>query len=219
MRVVIFGATGMIGQGVLRECLGDPRVTEVRAVVRSPLGTTHPKLTELLHRDLWDCAALEPRLTGLDACFYCLGVSAAGLDEAAYRRVTHDLTLALATLLLRLNPCLAFGYISGAGADSSERGRVMWARVKGVTENALLRLPFGRVHAFRPGVIQPLHGIQSRTRLYRVLYRVLGPLLPLLRRLAPDAITTTEQLGRAMLQAGLVGAPKPILEMRDINRL
>lgn len=219
MKVLLFGATGMIGQGVLRECLLDPRITEVRTLVRNPSGATYPKLKEIVHQDYFDYTAIEDQLTGLDACFFCLGVSSAGLTEEAYRRITHDLTLAAATLLCRLNPAMTFTYISGAGADSSEKGRIMWARVKGQIENALLRLPFKAMYLFRPGAIRPLHGITSRTPLYRMLYRVMWPFLPLLKAISPDSLTTTEQLGRAMIHAALDGAPKAVLEMRDINRL
>jgi uncharacterized protein YbjT (DUF2867 family) len=219
MKVLLLGATGMIGQGVLRECLRDPEVDQVLSVSRVPCGVSHPKLRELLHQDFFDLAPLAGDLVGLDACFYCLGISAAGLSEAAYTRNTHDLTLAVAQALVARNPALTFCYISAAGADSSEQGRIMWARVKGRTENALLRLPFKATYLFRPGAIQPLDGITSRTRLYRILYRLLGPFLPLLKALSPDSLTTTEQLGRAMLHAGLHGAPKAILEMPDINRL
>lgn len=219
MKVLLFGASGMIGQGVLRECLLDPAVTRVASIVRSPSGLAHGKLEEIVHGDFLDFSALEDRFAGIDACFYCLGVSAAGLSEADYTRVTFDFTLAAASTLARLNPGMAFVYISGQGADGSEGGRVMWARVKGRTENALLRLPFRTVCAFRPGAIQPLHGARSRTRLYRVLYVLLGPFLPLLKRIAPDALTTTEQLGRAMLRVAREGTPAPVLETRDINRL
>ena len=219
MKVVLFGATGMIGQGVLRECLLDPRVTQVLAVGRSGSGQTHPKLRDVVHRDLLDFTAIEGDLSGQDACFFCLGVSSAGLTEEAYRRVTHVLTLAAARTLCRLNPGMTFIYVSGAGTDSTERGRVMWARVKGLTENVLLRLPFKAVYLFRPGLIQPLHGITSSTRLYRILYRVMGPFLPLLKAVWPDSLTTTEQLGKAMIHAALQGTPKPVLETRDINRL
>ncbi len=218
MKVLLLGATGMIGQGALRECLLDPEVEQVLALVRSPTGQQHPKLRELVHPDLFNLAPLEAELNGWDACLFCLGISASGLDEAAYSRITHDLTLAVAQVLVRLNPAMTFVYISAAGADSSERGRVMWARVKGRIENALQRLPFKGVYHFRPGVIQPLHGIRSQTRLYRVLYTVMGPVLPLLRRLVPASITTTEQLGRALLRVARDGAPQPILEMRDITR-
>jgi uncharacterized protein YbjT (DUF2867 family) len=219
VKVLLFGATGMIGQGVLRECLLDPRITEVRTLVRNASGATHPKLKEILHQDYFDYTAIEAQLTGLDACFFCLGVSSAGMTEEAYRRITHDLTLTAASALCRLNPTMTFSYISGAGADSSEKGRIMWARVKGQIENALLRLPFKAVYLFRPGAIRPLHGITSRTPLYRLLYRVLWPFLPLLKAISPDSLTTTEQLGRAMIHAALDGAPKAVLEMRDINRL
>lgn len=219
MKVVLFGATGMIGQGVLRECLLDPRITQVVALVRAATGQAHPKLREVIHQDFLDYGAIEGELTGLDAGFFCLGVSSAGLSEAEYHRITHDVTLAAAATLSRLNPQMTFAYISGAGADSTERGRVMWARVKGQTENALRRLPFKAVYLFRPGAIRPLHGITSRTRLYRVLYRVLAPLFPLLKAVSPDSVTTTEQLGKAMIRAGLEGAPQAVLEMRDINRM
>ena len=219
MKMLLFGATGMIEQGVLRECLLDQRVSAVLVIGRSPSGQAHPKLRELLHADFFDYSAVEGALTGLDACCFCLGVTSAGLSEAAYQRMTYDLTLAAAQTLARLNPAMTFCYISGAGADSSEQGRIMWARVKGRIENALLRLPFKAVHVFRPGAIQPLHGISSRTSLYRLLYVLLGPFWPLLKALSPDSFTTTEQLGRAMLQAALAGAPKAILETPDINKL
>ena len=219
MKVVLFGATGMIGQGVLRECLLDPQVTQVLVVGRGPSGQAHPKLREVLHQDFLDFSAIEGELSGQDACFFCLGVTSTGLTEAAYQRITHDMTLAAAQTLSKLNPGMTFAYISGAGADSSEQGRIMWARVKGRIENALLRLPFKAVHLFRPGAIQPLHGITSRTKLYRILYRVLGPFLPLLKALSPDSLTTTEQLGRALLHAAQRGLPSGVLEMRDINRL
>jgi uncharacterized protein YbjT (DUF2867 family) len=219
MKVLLFGATGMIGQGVLRECLLDSQATEILLVGRSPSGQTHPKLRELLHQDFFDFSAIEGELSGLDACFFCLGVTSAGLTEEVYHRLTHDLTLAAARTLSGLNPGMTFIYVSGAGTDSTERGRVMWARVKGQTENALLRLPFKAVYLFRPGLIQPLHGITSSTRLYRVLYRALGPVLPLLKAVWPDSLTTTEQLGKAMIHTALQGAPKSVLETRDINRL
>jgi uncharacterized protein YbjT (DUF2867 family) len=191
----------------------------VVALVRAATGQAHPKLREVIHQNFLDYGLIEDELTGLDAGFFCLGVSSAGLSEAEYHHITHDVTLAAAATLARLNPQMTFAYISGAGADSTERGRVMWARVKGQTENALRRLPFKAVYLFRPGAIRPLHGITSRTRLYRVLYRVLTPLFPLLKAVSPDSLTTTEQLGKAMIRAGLEGAPKAVLEMRDINRM
>lgn len=219
MKIILFGATGMIGQGVLRECLLDPGVSEVLAIGRSALGRQHAKLREIVRADLYDLAPLEADLTGYDACFFCLGVSSAGMGEEQYRRVTYDLTLAVAKTLARLNPAMTFIYVSGEGADSSERGRVMWARVRGKTENDLLKLPFKAAYVFRPGIIQPLHGITSRTRLYRAGYAVVGALLPLLQRVAPNALTTTEQMGRAMLAAARRGAPQSILRNPEINRL
>ena len=219
MRVILFGASGMVGQGVLRECLLDPEVTAVLSIVRSPTGQQHPKFREIVHKDFFGFTSLEPELSGFDACFFCLGVSSAGMSEENYRRVTYDITLAAARRLAKLNPTMTFVYVSGAGTDSSERGRAMWARVKGQTENALLRLPFKAAYMFRPGVIVPLHGIKSRTMIYRVPYAVLGPILPLLKRLFPKYVTTTEKLGRAMLSAAKRGAPKAILESADINQL
>jgi len=219
MKIILFGASGMIGQGVLRECLADPRVERVLAIVRQPLGRSHEKLRELVHGDFQDYACIESELSGYDACLFCLGVSSAGMKEADYRRITYGFTLAAAETLARLNPAMTFLYISGQSTDDTEQGRIMWARVKGATENALLRLPFRAVYLFRPGFIQPLHGIRSRTRLYRLVYALARPLFPLLKRLAPDALTTTEQLGRAMLRVAIEGYERPRLEMRDINRL
>ena len=219
MKVLIFGATGMVGQGVLRECLLDPGVETVVTVGRSATGQSDPKLHDIVHAELTDYAAIEPRLAGFDACFFCLGIASAGMSEADYRRITYDVTLAAAQTLARLNPAMVFVYVSGTGTDSSEKGRWMWARVKGATENALLRLPFKAAYMFRPGMIRPLHGIVSKTALYRVLYTMLDPVIPLLQRAFPNAMTTTEQVGKAMLAVARTGAPKHILENADINRL
>jgi uncharacterized protein YbjT (DUF2867 family) len=219
MKVVLFGATGMVGQGALRECLLAPDVEAVLSVGRRATGQNHEKLRELVHDDFGDLSPLEHELAGYDVSLYCLGVSAAGLSEADYTRITCDFTLAAATALLRQNPDLTFLFVSGAGTDSSESGRRMWARVKGKTENALLALPFRAAVMFRPALIQPRHGIVSRTRLYRVLYALLTPVLPVLKWLAPGAVTTTENVGRAMLRVAREGAPKPVLENRDINTL
>jgi uncharacterized protein YbjT (DUF2867 family) len=218
MNVILFGATGMVGQGVLRECLIDPGVNQILSIVRTPSGRQHPKLRELAHTNFFDYSAIEPQLTGYDVCFFSLGVSAAGMDEAKYTHLTYDLTLAAATTLARLNLNMTFLYLSGAGTDSTERGRIMWARVKGKTENALLQLPFRAAYMFRPGFIQPLHGIRSKTKLYQALYTALTPLLPLLKSVFPRSITTTEELGRAMLNVARNGYPKPILETADIIR-
>jgi uncharacterized protein YbjT (DUF2867 family) len=219
VNVILFGATGMVGQGVLRECLLDPEVRTVLSVGRNATGQTHPKLREIVHQDLRDFSAIESQLSGFDACFFCLGVASAGMTEASYRRVTFDITLAAATTLVRLNPAMTFVYVSGAGADSTEKGRVMWARVRGETENAILRLPFKTAAVIRPAGIIPLHGITSRTPLYRVAYTLTRPLWPLLYKTFPQFVTTTERLGRGMLRIARRGAPKPILEARDINGL
>ena len=219
MKVVLFGATGMVGQGVLRECLLDKDVELVLSIVRAPSGTVHDKLRERVQTDFFNWSALEPELAGLDACFFCLGVTSVGMTEADYTRVTYDLTLSVATVLARLNPRMVFVYVSGAGTDSTEKGRTMWARVKGKTENALRALPFRAVYLFRPGFIQPLHGITSKTLLYRAVYFVFTPLAPILRAIAPGAMTTTESLGRAMLAVARLGAPTQILDNRAINAL
>lgn len=217
MKVIVFGATGMVGQGVLRECLLDAGVQHVLSVGRTALEQTHPKLNNLVHADLYNYSTIENALTGYDACFFCLGVSASGMSEAQYHRITYDLTLAAAQTLSRLNPKMTFIYVSGMGTDSSERGRSMWARVKGKTENALLRLPFKAAYMFRPGMIQPLHGIKSKTGLYRAIYAITGPLLPLIKAMAPSAITTTEQMGRAMIKVARDGASHSVLETKEIS--
>jgi uncharacterized protein YbjT (DUF2867 family) len=225
MKVVLFGGTGMIGQGVLRECLLDPDVEKVLTIGRSATGVQHPKLRELVHSDLWNYSSIEDQLRGFDACFFCLGVTSAGMSEADYTRITYGITVAAAETLARLNAGTAgmagmtFVFVSGAGADSSEQGRLMWASVKGRTENAILRMPFKASYAFRPGVVQPMHGERSRTAAYRVLYLITKPLLPVLRRLWPGQILTTEQFGRAMLLVVRDGAPKRVLESADINAL
>ena len=219
VKIILFGGTGMVGQGVLRECLLDPEVTQVLSVARSSTGQKHEKLRELLHKDFTNFSAVQGELTGYDACFFCLGVSSAGMNEADYTRVTYDYTLAAAKVLAKMKPPMTFIYVSGAGTDSSEKGRSMWARVKGRTENALLALPFKAKFMFRPGIIQPMHGIQSRTKWYRAFYAVATPLFPVLDSLFPHAITTTERVGRAMLVAARRGSNKTVLENADINAL
>ncbi len=219
MNVLLFGASGMVGQGVLHECLLDPEVQNILSIGRSVTGQRHQKLRELVHEDFLDFSTLEAELSGFDACFFCLGVSSAGMTEERYHRVTYDITMAAAQTLLKLNPEMTFIYVSGMGTDSTERGRVMWARVKGKTENALLRLPFKAQYMFRPAFIQPLHGIRSKTKLYRALYAILGPVYPLVRMLFPKYVTTTEQVGRAMIKVAKQGAPKSVLENWDINSI
>ena len=216
MKAILFGASGMVGQGVLRECLLDPEVESILSIGRTPL----PDAAKLQQIQLPpDFETIAPQLTGYDVCFFVLGVSSAGMSEADYARTTYDLTLAAATTLARLNPGMTFLYVSGAGTDTSEKGRTMWARVKGRTENALLRLPFKAAYMFRPGFIQPLDGIQSKTRIYNFVYTLTAPITPLLRKLFPNHITTTEQLGKAMLEVAKHGYSKPILEMPDITSL
>lgn len=216
MKVLLFGATGMVGQSALRACLQAADVSEVVAIVRTPSGQRHPKLRELQHDDLWHPQPLADRLAGFDACFFCIGKTSAGTDEAQYTHFTYDMTLAVAQMLAPVNPGMSFVYVSGAGADSSEQGRVMWARVRGRTENALQRLGFKAAYAIRPGVIQPLHGIVSKTGSYRWFYRLAAPLLPLLRRWMPDTVLSTDVIGQALLTLARRGWPSPVLEARDI---
>ena len=209
----------MVGQGVLRECLAAPDVSQVTAVGRTRLEQQHPRLRQIVQDDLTDLRAIQPEIPAFDACFFCLGVSSAGMTEVRYRQVTYDLTMAIATQLARLYPAMVFTYVTGAGTDGSGRGRSMWARVKGQTENDLQSLPFAGVYLFRPGVIQPLHGIQSKTPGYRIPYMLLKPLLPLARALFPNHVLTTEDMGKAMLNAARQGAGRRVLEIGDIARL
>jgi uncharacterized protein YbjT (DUF2867 family) len=209
----------MVGQGVLRECLLDARVEAVLSVSRTSTGQRAEKLQEILLKDVQDLARIEDRLRGYDDCFFCLGVTSAGKAEAEYRRVTYDLTVGVAQTLVRLDPGMTFVYITGAGTDSTEQGRSMWARVKGQTENALLRMPFKAAYMFRPGIIRPLHGIRSKTRSYRILYTVLWPFIQILRGISPNSMTTTERVGRAMIRVAIEGAPSHILGTREINEL
>jgi uncharacterized protein YbjT (DUF2867 family) len=219
MKLLLYGATGMVGQGVLRQALLDPGVSAVVAITRAPTGTTHPKLREIVRADVGDLAGLDAELASCDACLFCLGVSAVGLSEEQYTKITHDLTLAIANRLVALNPAMTFLFVSGAGTDSSEQGGAMWARVKGKTENALLRLPFKASYMIRPGVIQPRHGIRSKTRLYRVAYAALSPLVPVLKLVFPRHITDTDKISRAMIKVARSGAPRPVLENADLNAL
>lgn len=219
VKVLIFGATGMVGQGVLRECLQDPDVELVRTVGRTPTGQQHPKLHELVHPEMWHYDAIEEQLAGFDACFFCIGVTSSGMGEKSYTHLTYDMTLAVARKLAPLNPSLVFVYVSGAGADSSGTSSVMWERVRGNTENALLKLPFRGVYIFRPGMIQPLDGIKSKTSAYRLFYSLTKPLLPLLRAALPRHVLTTRQVGQAMLEAVRMGAPRRVLDSADIAAL
>lgn len=206
----------MVGQGVLRECLLAADVQVVQTVGRSPSGAQDPKLREVVHQDLFHYEGIAEKLSGFDACFFCLGVTSSGKAEADYERVTYGITLAAAEILCRLNPRMTFIYVSGAGTDSSERGRIMWARVKGKTENALLRLSFS-AFMFRPGIIQPLFGEKSKTALYNVIYTLGKPLLPVFKKIFPDSFLTTQQVGLAMLGVARKGYPRRILEIKDIR--
>jgi uncharacterized protein YbjT (DUF2867 family) len=219
MNVIIFGATGMVGQGVLHECLRDDRVERVLVVGRTPVasvGVEDPKVREIVRADLTDLGDIEDELSGYDACFFCLGVSSVGMKEDAYRRITYDLTMAAARPLARLSPGMTFTYVSGVGTDSSERGRSMWARVKGKTENDLIAL-FPHSYMFRPGYIRPMPGVVSKTVWYRALYAVLSPLHPVLERLIPGQVTTSEELGRAMIEVAVSGADTRVLGPREFN--
>jgi uncharacterized protein YbjT (DUF2867 family) len=218
MKVLIFGATGMVGRGVLRECLLDPEVELSVSIGRTATGIRDTKLKEIVHADLSNYAGMEEVLTRIDACFFCLGVSSSGMKEADYTRLTYSFTVAAAEALSHVNPGMTFIYVSGSGTDSSEKGRIMWARVKGRTENELLRLPL-TAYMFRPGFIQPLDGIQSKTPSYRIFYKILGPLLPLLRRALPNQVLTTREIGQAMLAVAKHGYEKRVLETQDIRAL
>ncbi len=219
MNVALFGATGMVGQGVLGECLGDPQVESVLVVGRSATGRQDPKLREHVVSDVTALSSVAPEIARIDATFFCVGVSSLGKNEADYTRLTFELTLSVARALAAIRPAMTFVYVSGMGTDSSERGRTMWARVKGRTENALLALPFKAAYMFRPGMIVPGPGIQSRTTWYRLLYAITRPLGPVVQRFFPNAVTTSEQLGRAMLAVARGGYPARVLETRDINSL
>ena len=212
MNVILFGATGMVGQAVLRECLRDDGVERVLVVGRRSIGATHSKVRELLRDDLFDVDATQ--LAGYDACFFCLGVSAAGMDEAEYTRLTFDLTMAWANALARVNPSMTFIYVSGAGTG----GKAMWAQVKGRTENALLAL-FPNAYMFRLAMMRPMNREVSKTRWTRVSYAIFKPLLPLLRAVIPGAVITSEEMGRAMIRVAREGAPKRVLESRDLRAL
>ena len=217
MNIILFGASRMVGQGVLRECIADPGVDRIVVVTRKASGLTGGKVEELVHADLLHFEAVEPALTGFDACFFTLGVSASTVKPEEYERITYGMTIAAAETLVRLNPDMVFIYVSGASTDSTEKGRARWARVKGRTENALLRLPFRAAYMLRPGLIQPMDGIQSRTASYRALYGLLKPVLPLLRRLLPNFVINTRELGLLMLLLVREPFPKAVLETADMR--
>ena len=217
IKAIITGTTGMVGKGVLLECLESAEVESVLIINRRPLGIEHVKLKEIVHGDFHDLSSIKSELEGYNACYFCLGVSSVGMKEESYSRVTYDLTLHMAETLVELNKEMTFCYVSGTRTDSSEKGRSMWARVKGRTENALLALPFKAAYMFRPGYIQPMKGIRSATKLYNTLYVVFKPLYPLFKSLFPKYVTSTVQVGEAMINIVSKGYEKKFLENRDIN--
>ena len=223
MNVAIFGSSGMVGQGVLLECLRDPGVESILTVARKPYGPQRPnfpnqqKIREIVHADFQDFTAVEPELTGLDACYFCLGAGSSGMSEADYTRITYGITVAAVRTLVKASPNLTFIFISGEGSDSTEKSRIMWARVKGKAENAVLGAGFKSAYVFRPGFIEAFDGIESRTPLYRKLYKLFAPLIFLIKKFMPQRITNTQQIGRAMLQVTRNGYSKPILTTADLT--
>ena len=215
-KVIITGATGMVGKGVLLECLDHAEIGEVLVIGRNSLGIEHAKLKELIHKDFFNFSEIKNQLSGYDACFYCLGISAAGLKEDQYKKITYDFTLSLAKILVELNSKMTFNYVSGEGTDSTEKGRMMWARVKGKTENDLLNLGFNQAFMFRPGMIIPLRGIKSRTKSYQFLYDYFMWLVKLVKAISPNTVVDTTQIGLAMINSVLREYPNKILRSKDI---
>ena len=215
MRVILFGGSGMVGKGALLACLSDPDVEQVLLVVRKATGEASAKVVELVHEDFFDWNGVEERFAGYDACFFCLGVSAVGMKEAEYRRTTYDLTLGVAKMLERVGSLKTFVYVSGQNTNAN--GRQMWARVKGATENALMAMSFAQVFCFRPGYIQPLHGIRSKVGWYNGFYTALSWAYPMMRKWMPGMVTSTEEVGRAMIQVARHGYTSKVLETKDIG--
>ena len=219
IKAIIFGASGMVGQGVLQQCLASDKVESVLLVNRSSLNVNDKKVKEVIHKDYSDFSSIENKLSGYNACYFTLGISSAGMNEKDYSKVTYDFTLAAAKILVKLNPDMTFCYVSGTGTDSTEKGKTMWARVKGRTENAILALPFKSSYMFRAGYIQPMNGIKSKTKLYNLIYAIAKPIYPLLKKFAPNFVTNTDKVGQAMINVVIYGNPKTKLENRDINKL
>jgi uncharacterized protein YbjT (DUF2867 family) len=215
IRAIVTGATGMVGEGVLHECLLHPDVEQVLVINRKPCGVSHPKLKEILHSNFFDLSAIEPQLKNYNACFFCLGVSSVGMKEDEYTRFTYTLTMHAARTLLKHNPDMTFCYISGSGTDSSEQGKLMWARVKGKTENDLQKLGFKHAYSFRPGFMQPTKGLKNALKAYAAV----NWLFPLLLRLAPKYVCTLREVGLAMINAVTKGYDKPVLEVKDMVKL
>lgn len=219
MKAIITGATGMVGKGVLLECLDHKQISDVLVIGRNPVDLKHPKLKELIHKDFSDFSVKSAELKGYDACFFCMGVSSVGMKEADYHHLTYDLTLGLARELVKLNHQMTFNYVSGVGTDSTEKGRTMWARVKGKTENDLLNLGFKQAFMFRPGAIIPLRGIKSRTKAYQFMYDYFMWLVKLMKFFSPNSVVSTTELGKAMINTVLKGYPENILHPKDILQL
>ena len=219
IRAIITGATGMVGHATLLECIENAEVEEVLVINRSALGLKHPKLKEVIHKDFFDLASINKQLSGFNTCYFCIGVSSVGMSEEKYHHFTYDLTVSFAETVAKLNEGLTFCYVSGAGTDSSEAKTTMWARVKGKTENKLLSMPFKSAYMFRPGYIQPMKGVKTRVFIYQIAYKVLSPLYPILKRVFPNGVTSSTQLGRAMISVSKSGFPKRILGTSDINSI
>lgn len=219
IKVIITGSTGMVGKGVLMECLENPAVSSVLLINRNSIGIEHEKIKELIIEDFHNLSPFREALSGYDACYFCLGVSAFRMKEREYNEITYKITLHLAKLLSDINPELSFCYVSGVGTDSSEQGRSMWARVKGKTENTILKLGFKSAYLFRPGYIQPMKGIRSRTSMYNTMYTFIKPFYPIFKWIIPNKVTNTVNIGKAMIYTTLKGADKTILYNKDINEL
>jgi len=217
MKVILFGSTGMVGQGVFLECLKSSEVEKILTVVRNPSYEKFPKVEELVHTNFQDFSVVQQKFAGYDACFFCVGVTSAGMNESDYTKITHDTAVAAAKAVI--NPKMTFIFVSGSGADSTEKGPIMWARVKGKTENAVLKMPFKGSYVFRPGLIQPMDGIKSRTKIYNILYPLLVPVVLLAKAVAPKSITTTRRVGKAMVTIAKSGTSQHILHNSDINRV
>jgi uncharacterized protein YbjT (DUF2867 family) len=213
INVIVTGASGMVGEGVMHECLNHPDVEKVLVIGRKPCGTSHPKLTEIIHKDFFDLTPIADQLKGYNACYFCLGVSSVGMKEPEYKKLTYDLTLHAAELLARLNPDMTFCYVSGAATDSTEQGKSIWARVKGKTENDLMKLPFKAAYMFRPGYMHPTPGLNNTLKYYRYI----GWMYPFLKAVFPGSVSTLTDLGQAMLGVTLKGYDKKVLEVRDIK--
>lgn len=215
MRVILTGATGMVGEGVLHECILHPEVEEILILTRKPSGTHHAKVKELVHSDFYDLSPIADQLKNYNACFFCLGVSSVGMNEVDYTKVTYTLTLHVAQVLSKHNPEMTFCYVSGAATDTTEKGKMMWARVKGKTENDLQKLPFKKVYLFRPGYMNPTKGLKNTLKYYKYI----SWLYPFLRLVFPSGVSTLKELGLAMINSALMGYEKPVLEVKDIVKL